>query len=265
MSRHDKKKRHKAKRQAKHDAARRRTSISPIRRLAEARADLECWMSDNFAETGQMQIFTFKAAAGLAGVACFLIDHGVVGLKDAWARTNISHEDLDGMLGKSADRGIRMRRVDVETVRRWVASGVRWAYENGMRLPKDWTRTASLIGGVGDWKSANLTDFVKEFAGHPDDLRQRLLTEPFETFIQRDDIDFIFNDQAPYMDQRTGDYHQDNDPDLPDAEEFDANMLDDVPEEAVKELANLFTPGATMLAEKTANWLRTRGDARLRA
>ena len=41
------------------------------------------------------------------------------------------------------------------------------------RLPKDWIRSASLIGGIGDWESADVSLFVKEFVGHPEDLRQR--------------------------------------------------------------------------------------------
>ncbi|HEY1923528.1 MAG TPA: hypothetical protein VGG44_12320 [Tepidisphaeraceae bacterium] len=259
MSRHDKKQRHNAKRQAKQHATRRRASISPIKRLADAPGEPECWISEDFEISGQMQIFAYKAAAGISGVACFLVDRGVVGLKDAWFRMRLIHEELEGMIEASEDRGIRMRRVNVETVRRWIAGGIRWADQNGMCLPKDWIKTASLIGGVGDWRSANLSGFVKEFAGHPDDLRQRLLAEPFEKYIQRDDIDFEFNDEAPYMDQETGEYLQADGPVELDEEEIES-IFDNLPEDMVQKLTDVFTPGAIALTKETASWLGARGD-----
>src|SRR5438445_221646 len=67
MSKADKKQRHKAKREAKRLANRRRESISPVKRLAEGRGELECWMSRGFEEEmGQEQIFVYKQARGLA-------------------------------------------------------------------------------------------------------------------------------------------------------------------------------------------------------
>ena len=45
-----------------------------------------------------MQIFVFKQAGRLAGVACFLIDQGVVGLKDAWTRMNVDRIGILDML-----------------------------------------------------------------------------------------------------------------------------------------------------------------------
>jgi hypothetical protein len=94
-------------------------------------------MSDNFEEMGQIQLFVFKRAAGLNGIACFLIDRGVVGLKDAWTRLRIDHAELDGMLEASGGSGISMDSCTVEDVRYWVADAARWAPDNGMRLPKD--------------------------------------------------------------------------------------------------------------------------------
>src|SRR5580692_6916144 len=55
MSRPDKKQRHKAKREAKRLAARRRDSISPVKRLAESKGDMEIWMSEDFEEMGQAE------------------------------------------------------------------------------------------------------------------------------------------------------------------------------------------------------------------
>lgn len=177
MSKTDKKQRNKAKRQAKRLAIKRRDSISPIKRLAEAKGDVEYWMSEDFEELGQAQMFVYKRAAGLSGVACFLVDQGVVGLKDCWVRMRIERSEFQEMIDRSQERGISMRRVLPEQIRRMVAGGIRWAHENGMRLPKDWAKPASFIGGVSDWASADVSAFVKEFTGHPEDLRQRLIGE----------------------------------------------------------------------------------------
>ncbi len=222
-------------------------------------------MSDDFQLNGQMQLFVYKQAAGLSGIACFLVDRGIVGLKDAWTRTDMSRNEFREMLEKCDRRGLRMGRVAIEEVRRWVAGGIRWAHENGMRLPKDWAKPASLIGGVGDWGSADLSGFAKEFAGHPEDLRQRLIGESFESLLAREDIDFIFSDAAPYMDQRTGqDAHVD---DLNALDEGDSDLDDDpqsllagLPDEALNKQADRFIPAATALAADTAKWLEARTD-----
>jgi hypothetical protein len=251
MSRPDKKQRHKAKRQAKREAARRRESISPVKRLASCSGELECWMSDGFEEVGQIQIFAYKCGAGMTGIACFLVDRGVVGLKDAWTRMRIDRVELDEMLQASRDRGIPMKRCTPDDVRRWVAGGIRWAHDNGMRLPKDWVRAAAFFGGVGDWASADVSQFEKEFAGHPEDLRRRLIASPFDEFVQRSDINFIFSHDAPVLDDRAGD---DLDPDV------DEDFID-LPIEELNALAQELTESAAELARLTERWLTEKNEA----
>jgi hypothetical protein len=259
MSKADKKQRHKAKRAAKRHEARRRESVGPVKRLADARGEAECWMSDDFERNGQAQLFAYKQGGGLSGVACFLIDEGVVGLKDAWARVGMDRKEFEEMLGAGNARGLPMHRVELEEMRRWIEGAARWAHDNGMRLPKDWVKCASLVGGVGDWRSADVSAFRKKFAGHPEDLRQRLIGEPLETYLKRDDIDFVFSDAAPYMDQRTGEYAKSEDPfDLDDDEIEEA--LDALPGEEIDELTEKFNSVADVLAAKTADWLATRSD-----
>lgn len=253
MARGTRKQRHEAKRKAKRLQARRRMSVSPLKRLAEATGQIECWMSDRLEGFGQAQIFIYKEAPALSGIACFLVDRGVVGLKDAWTKLNVPRVDFDDMLQTSAERGIAMQRVALDDGRRLIAGAIRWAHENGMRLPRDWAKTASLIGGVGQWMAADVSAFVKEFAGHPDDLRQRLITEPFESYIQRADIQFEFLEDAPYMDQQSGEYFDEVGSE-PDEEELE-NILDEFPGEEMNTLLEHFLPAATELAEETAKWL----------
>src|SRR6059058_1090303 len=104
------------------------------------------------------------------------------------------------MIDACRRNGITMRRATIDEIRVLAAGGVRWAHENGMRVPKDLIKTATLIGGIGDWASADVSLFLKQFVGHPEDLRQRLLREHIDTYLKRTDIHFVFS-EAPYIDQ----------------------------------------------------------------
>ena len=259
----DKKQRHKAKRQAKKLAARRRDSISPIKRLADAKGEIDCWTSGDFGDMRQMQIFAYKRGGGVSGVACFLIDQGVVGLKDAWVRISIPRSEFDEMVQKSAGHGIDMKRVPLETIRAVIAGAVRWTHDNGMRLPNDLAKVTSIIGGIGDWQSADVSNFSKEFMGHPDDLRRRLISEPFESYIQRKDIEFLFSDAAPVMDLETGRYIDPDDSfDFDDMDEDQIESIaNELPEEEIAQLEEQITPLAIGLAGDTTTWLSARGQA----
>ncbi len=258
MSKADKKQRQRLKRKSKHHESRRRQSVSPIKRLADSPGEIECWMSEDFETLGQSQIFVYKRVGSLAGIACFLVDIGVVGLKDAWTQLNVIHDDLEDFLDASADQGIAMRRVSLDAARSLIAGGIRWAHEHGMRLPADWTKTVSLIGGVEGWEEADVSRFAREFAGHPEDLRQRLIGESFDDFIQRKDVAFQFLDDAPFKDQSTGEYLND------DASDYDDQMDDPIDPDAADELVDAmlrrFSPAAEQLATQTAAWLAKRNE-----
>jgi hypothetical protein len=261
MSNPNKKHRREARRKTKRQAARRQQSISPMQRLAAAVGHLECWMSDDFGVKGQAQFFVYKEGAGLTGIACFLVDRGVVGLKDAWVRMGITRADLKDILDQCAAQDLRMRRAEPDQIRPLIAGGIRWAHENGMRLPKDWTRPASFIGGVGDWATADVSPFIKEFAGHPEDLRQRLIGEPFETYIRRTDVKFLFSLEAPFMDQKTGRYNNetdDFDPDDPDSDDSPELLFDPAQEEMLRTISEHVKPAAHELVAQTAAWLAAR-------
>ena len=258
MSRQDKKQRHKAKRQAKRHAARRRDSISPVKRLAESKGDLEIWMSEDFEDMGQAEVFAYKRGAGLTGIACFLIDRGVVGLKDAWTKLGIDRTDLEDILAKSQSHNISLRKCTPEEARNLIAGGVRWAHDNGMRLPRDWMKAAAFIGGVGDWSLADTSRFEKEFAGHPEDLRRRLIGCPLDEYLRRSDIKFIFSDAAPYMDQQTGEYASDDQ--LYDDDDDDESLADDLPLEELAAFLEKFSELEATLIAETELWLKAQGD-----
>lgn len=263
MSRHDKKQRREQKRKVRRVELRRKQSGSPIKRLVEAPGDVECWMSKDFEEMGQRQIFAFKRAGGLSGIFCFLIDRGVVGLTDAWARIGFTREDLLHCIDRAQGGGIQMRSVRPEEGRKWVVSAARWAHDNGMRLPKEWMKMAAVLGDVSDWESADVSAFLKEFAGHPEDLRQRLIGESLENYLKRGDTKIFFNTEAPYMDQQTGEYLQ-TDP-IEAFGEDDVDAMNEelerrMPVDELNELAELLEPAAQDLAQQTAEWLKAHQD-----
>jgi hypothetical protein len=257
MSKANKKQRHKARREAKKREARRQNSISPIKRLADALGEVECWRSGDFETLRQISFFVYKRSAGLSGVVCFLVDRGVVGLKDAFVKMQIDREEMDYMLSSGKSQGIHPSRCTLEEVRRTVAGGIRYAHENGMRLPKDWVKVASIVGGVGDWTSADISPFSREFIGHPEDLRRRLIGEPFEDFIQRKDIAFLFADNAPVMNLDTGEYEEAEEGNFDDDEELEES---EISQEQLEVLEDNLKPVADALAEQTHRWVLSRGD-----
>lgn len=263
MVRPDKKQRHAAKRAQKKLESRRRESVSPLKRLADADGPVECWMSDDFEVHRQCSLHAFKRGEGLSGAANFLIDRGVVGLKDAWCLIPCDSAQRQKIFDGARESGLRLVRVTPEVACARIAAAARWAFDNGMRLPKDWLKAAAIIGPVGDWRVADVSAFVKEFVGHPEDLRQRLIGEPFKTYLARRDVAFEFSDAIPYMDQRTGQYI---DPLAPDDLDLDEEISDEelakvLPDQALDEIMGAFSPSVAKLANRTEAWLRASGQS----
>lgn len=194
-------------------------------------------------------------------MASFLIDRGVVGLKDAWSLIPCELSQRQSIFDRTRESGITLERLTPAKACAWIAGAARWAQENGMRLPKDWQKVAAIVGPIGDWQNADVSAFVKEFAGHPLDLQQRLIGEPFETYIRRDDISFVFSDSAAFKDQDSGDYF---DPLKDDEDAFEDALMDDeleeaLPDEMIEPLMGRLAPVATELAEQTTKWLESGG------
>lgn len=249
MARSDKKQRNKARREAKRRDARRKASQSPIKRFAEAKGEIDVYMVGDFHGDRQVQIIFYKRTAMGNILATFLVDRGVVGLKDAWAKPHCPPDELD-MILRQFPTDLQGRRTTVDDAVSLLRSAVRFTVDNGMRLPKDLDKATSIFGGLGDWRDADTSQFIMEFAGHPEDLRQRLVTSSFEDYIQRKDVSFIFSDTAPYMDQATGEYY---DTDAPNIEEDLANIADEIVDsyssEDLEKMRNLALPSAITLCK----------------
>jgi hypothetical protein len=185
---------------------RKKKPTESLKTLVKTAGDLECWMSEGFEKFGQMQIIVSKRIGRSRGICVFLLDRGVAGLKDIMIQLDRDRWYLNTLISRPTYQAVEMRPCEPEEAKRWILGAARWAHEHQMRLPKDWMQAAALLGDVSDWQSADLSGFVKEFYGHPNDLRQRFLGENLESFLHREDITFTFDDSAPYKDLNAGGY-----------------------------------------------------------
>src|SRR5207248_7624217 len=97
-----------------------------------------------------------------------------------------------------------LERTDVQTVRHVVAGAIRFASENGFRLPHKFERWTLLIGGVGDWHTADIREFgiggKLRWCGPMHDLKKRLIRGSVDDFLQRPDVEFITDADEMLMD-----------------------------------------------------------------
>ena len=196
-----KKERQRLKRKQKQLAMRREQSRTALQRIASDGGALECWVNDGWQEQGIASIVVLGRASGgsRAAVASFLVDLWCVGLKDAWGSPDTTeHEFRQNILEPLKERG-NGTRLDPATARRLVAGGIRFARQNGFRLPPHWERWVSIFGGdLGDLKAADLSDFGLDgklrYVGTMDFLHKRLIACTPEQFIQRPDVDVVLGD-----------------------------------------------------------------------
>src|SRR5436190_20366738 len=87
------KERQRLKRKQKQQALRKQRSVSVFRRLERSDASIQCFINTGWEELPQASIFVLREIPGSGGgyaLASFLIDFGVLGLKDAWGRLDIT-------------------------------------------------------------------------------------------------------------------------------------------------------------------------------
>ena len=264
MPKPDKKQRHRAKREAKRHDQRRREAVSPMKRLADAPGEIECWMSRDFEQLGQMQIFIYKQGGGVSGIVCFLIDQGVTGLKDVYALYNVPRSELDTIIDRAKQENLPMRRGSTAEARPLILGAARWAHDNGMRLPKGWERFTAIVGGADGWETADVSAFYMEFAGHPEDLRQRLIGQRFEDYVQRKDVAFEFSTEASYKNQESGGYVDPIRDVIDDFEDggFGEDGFDEESEipSRFDEVITRLSPAAEALADQTCKWLESKKE-----
>jgi len=207
--------RHRLKRKKKKDLHRRRASVSPYLRLGSAGLAERCLVNDNWQDDGMasVQVLVHVPGGGYATVG-FLVDTWCAGLKDAWYRLEISMSEFRDA---NKNHGVNLIDIDLEDVRSLVAGGIRFARQNGFRLPRHYERAVKIIGGVGDIDSADISNFGKDggllWCGSMSDLRKRLVGCTFDEFLSRDDVDYVseFGDEPWYPDDKEEDDEDEQD------------------------------------------------------
>jgi hypothetical protein len=193
-----KKEKQRLKREKKRLALRKAGSVSPYKKLAGGEL-IACYVNSDWRERGQAVPFVLRRApgAGLAA-ATFMVDLWCAGLKDAWGRAHIARDEFERMVDTMDERmDGTMAPAPLAEVAGIVAGSVRFAVQNGFRLPAHYQRWLAFLGPDAlDWQNADLSDFGVEggkllWVGPMFDLRRRLVACTPEQFLARQDVEAI--------------------------------------------------------------------------
>jgi hypothetical protein len=229
----NKKERDRVKRKRKQHELRKRKAKMQYQAIADPRQPLTCRINVDWKKKGMANIFVLKELRGGGyALGAFLVDLWCCGLKDAWGQLQFTSEQFRLMLKRAeADRDYRHEEVDVETARRVILGGIRFAVQNEFRLPPHFERWVSMLGVDPKAADADLSDFGFEgklqYMGSMEDLRRRLIRQSVDDFLARPDVVHTTMDENGGSDEE-GEYGEDEDDvDDDDAEEedepFDAN------------------------------------------
>jgi hypothetical protein len=223
--------RRKERKRLKRDKAkadrRKALAVSPYKRLGSAGEIEACYINADWQSSGiaSIQCIRINPTAGFA-MAGFLIDLWCAGLKDAWGHLNLFQQDIDHNL-EVARRQYQLIRIQPDAARSLVAGAIRFARQNGFRLPPKYQRWVNLLGQVPDPAAADLRPFGKDggllWVGPLDDLRKRLVGSSLEQFLDRPDVKFVSPDpEWEYDDEYDDEYGDDPlDDDFEDDEQQD--------------------------------------------
>lgn len=213
-----KKERQRLKRQQKRRAMHRAEGLNPYRRFASQGEVVVCYVNNDWHKQGMAEILALKqVAGGNLAFGAYLVDIWCVGLKDAWGRVNVTQADFTELVDRTREH-LEMVRIDPAAAWAIVSGGVRFARQNGFRLPPRYERWTALLGNNAECGAADLSQFGVEggklrYVGTMEDLRKRLIGCRPEEFLKREDVEFIVRDR-PWDDE----YEEDE---VPDDEEFD--------------------------------------------
>jgi hypothetical protein len=131
-----------------------------------------------------------KRPDGLLDMVYFRVFLDVEGLSLVQHMEQRSAADwVESVKGGNADS--QLVPIPVAEAKAIVAGGARFAWEVGLRLPAGWEKACHLIGGIGAWRSADVSLFQKAFKGHPADIIKRLETGTIDDWIEQHQIDYL--------------------------------------------------------------------------
>ncbi|MBN2560709.1 MAG: hypothetical protein JXQ75_07255 [Phycisphaerae bacterium] len=202
MSRNAKsKERRQRRRQERQRNLTRAKSGSPYRKIGQSGELVACYVNDNWRSDGYAVFYVLRRAPRFGIVmGAFFVDLWCAGLKDAWGRLDMTMEEFNDRVlsGPMADQ-VDLVRVNADVARRIVAGGIRFAQQNGFRLPPRYQRWTALLGDAGDVESADLSDFGVDgklrWVGPMTDLKARLVGCSVDEFLSREDVEYIVGDE----------------------------------------------------------------------
>jgi len=192
-----KKERQRLKREQKRQSLRKQRSAGVIQRLGNSDGVFDCYITAGWEQMPQAGIFVLREIPGSGGryaLASFLIDFGVLGLKDAWGRLSITKLEFREEALAPAEKEVPMQRADIESIRKLVAGAIRFRHDYGFKQVERLDRWLAVIGGVGDWKNADVSEFAPEYAETIEYLKRHLVACTPEEFLGRNDIAFAFRE-----------------------------------------------------------------------
>jgi hypothetical protein len=237
-----KKERKRLKRQQKQKSLRKVANASPFKRVATASELVAAYINSDWRERGQAVVYVLRRAGGTMAMAGFLVDLWCCGLKDAYGYFDILREEFDEQVERIPERmDGSITRVDIAEAAAVVAGGVRFARQNGFRLPRHYDRWLSFFGPdlAGRCKDADLSAFGVDggrkirYVGPMHDLRSRLVVSDADTFLSRPDAEFVTDAGLdPFSEYDDDDHDDDDDDDDDDDENDDEDDDPDLLEEA---------------------------------
>ena len=254
-----KKEKQRLKREKKRREARRASSLTPLDRIARSGGGLECYLNTNWREVGLASIHVLGHAPGdRLCRASFLVDVWCVGLKDVTGRKESTRDEFEDAL--DVVRGtLDLVRVPPAEVRRLVAGGIRFARQNGFKLPPHYDRWTAIFGDLGDVEAADVADFGIDgglrYVGTADFLRRRLVACSVDEFLARPDVHFVIGD-GPVPASDLADYDEADDLDAD--EEADDDEADP---ELLAALQQMVGNTGRQMEDVVRKWCFTTGQA----
>ncbi|MCK4340356.1 MAG: hypothetical protein KAY37_01365 [Phycisphaerae bacterium] len=174
-------------------------SGSPYRLIGSSGELVACYINKHWEESGQAAIYVLRRVPGGGhALASFLVDLWCVGLKDAWGRLDMSYQEFNEFIQGPQPFDHELIKVDLETVARVVRGGIRFAEQNGFRLPPRCDRWVALLGESEPEAEVDLSDFGVDghlrYMGTYEDLKQRLIGCRPEEFLARKDVEYVLGD-----------------------------------------------------------------------
>ena len=263
-----KKQKQRLKREQKRLQAKRARAVTPFDRIARSGGQLECYVNANWREMGMANIQVLgRAPDGRLAYAAFLVDIWCVGLKDTFGKREFARPDFDDILDRMEEE-LEVAKLSPAEAKRLVAGGMRFARQNGFKLPPHFERWVAIFGGLGDVATADLRGFGVEggrlrYVGTKAFLQRRLAACSVDDFLRRPDVQWVMGDGTPRH-PAEGDYSidlgddEDFDEEGDDADEFEVDPSD---AQLLAEMARMVGGAGDRMEDSVQQWCSKTGRA----